>query len=67
MLVLSRKESDRILIGDEIEILIVRVGKSGQVRIGISAPESFRIKRPETDPEGGDGGLPGDQPHLALL
>lgn len=36
MLVLSRKMSERILIGDEISITIVRIGPNS-VRIGVEA------------------------------
>ena len=46
MLVLSRKPSERIHIGDNIVITIVRV--SGQtVRVGIDAPKEIRIMREE--------------------
>ena len=46
MLVLSRKPSERIHIGDNIIITVVRV--SGQtVRIGIDAPKEIRIMREE--------------------
>ena len=44
MLVLSRKTSERILIGDEIAITIVRIGPNS-VRIGIEAPKSMNIVR----------------------
>ncbi|MFO0975912.1 MAG: carbon storage regulator [Planctomycetaceae bacterium] len=46
MLVLSRKTSERILIGDEIAITIVRIGPNS-VRIGIEAPKSMNIVREE--------------------
>ena len=46
MLVLSRKTSERILIGDEIAITIVRIGPSS-VRIVIEAPKSMNIVREE--------------------
>ena len=46
MLVLSRKPSERIHIGDNIIITLVRV--SGQtVRIGIEAPTDIKIMREE--------------------
>ena len=46
MLVLSRKTSERILIGDDIAITIVRIGPNS-VRIGIEAPKSMNIVRDE--------------------
>ena len=46
MLVLSRKTSERILIGDEIAITIVRIGPNS-VRIGVDAPKSMNIVREE--------------------
>jgi carbon storage regulator len=46
MLVLSRKTSERILIGDEIAITIVRIGPNS-VRVGIEAPKSMNIVREE--------------------
>ena len=46
MLVLSRKTSERILIGDDVAITIVRIGPNS-VRIGIEAPKSMNIVREE--------------------
>ena len=46
MLVLSRKTSERILIGDDIAITIVRIGPNS-VRIGIEAPKTINIVREE--------------------
>lgn len=46
MLVLSRKKNERILIGHEISITIVRIGPNA-VRIGIDAPKSMNIVREE--------------------
>ena len=46
MLVLSRKASERILIGDEVAITVVRIGPNS-VRIGIDAPQSMNIVREE--------------------
>lgn len=56
MLVLSRKVGERILIGDNIAITVVRVAQ-GSVRIGIEAPENLNIVREKVaapDPEEGE-------------
>ncbi len=46
MLVLSRKVGQRILIGDEIAVTVVRVAQ-GAVRIGVEAPDHLVIVREE--------------------
>lgn len=46
MLVLSRKVGERILIGDDIAVTVVRVGP-GIVRIGVEAPHELAIVREE--------------------
>ena len=46
MLVLSRKVGQKIWIGDDIEVTVVRVAQ-GTVRLGIEAPEQFAIVREE--------------------
>lgn len=46
MLVLSRKAGERIAIGKDIVITIVRIGQD-KVRIGISAPKDMNIVRSE--------------------
>ena len=46
MLVLSRKVGERILIGDNIAVTVVRVGP-GIVRLGIDAPHELVIVREE--------------------
>lgn len=46
MLVLSRKIHQQIQIGPDITITVVRL-KNNQVRLGIDAPESLIISRPE--------------------
>lgn len=53
MLVLSRKESEKIKLGDEIVLTIVRV-TGDRVRLGIEAPPELLILREELDP-GKDG------------
>jgi carbon storage regulator len=46
MLVLSRKVGERILIGDNIAVTVVRVAQ-GIVRIGVEAPAELPIVREE--------------------
>ena len=46
MLVLSRKPGERILIGDEVSVTIVRIGPN-TVRLGIDAPRTMNIVREE--------------------
>lgn len=46
MLVLSRKVGQRIQIGDQIVVTVVRV-TPGVVRIGIEAPDHMAIVREE--------------------
>jgi carbon storage regulator len=46
MLVLSRKVGEKILIGDNIAVTVVRVAQ-GVVRIGVEAPEEMPIVREE--------------------
>ncbi|KUO74766.1 MAG: carbon storage regulator [Clostridia bacterium BRH_c25] len=46
MLVLTRKSNESILIGDDIEIVIVEVSED-KVKIGINAPRSTKIFRKE--------------------
>jgi carbon storage regulator len=49
MLVLSRRESQRIMLGDEIVVTVVRVSGE-QVRLGIDAPPEVLILREELEP-----------------
>jgi carbon storage regulator len=46
MLVLSRKPGERILIGSDITVTIVRIGPNN-VRLGIEAPREMNIVREE--------------------
>jgi carbon storage regulator len=46
MLVLSRKVGERLWIGDNIAITVVRIAQ-GVVRLGIEAPEETAIVREE--------------------
>ena len=49
MLVLSRKESQRIRLGDSIVITVVRV-TGDKVRLGIEAPRDMIVLRDELEP-----------------
>ena len=66
MLVLSRKTSQQITIGPDIQVTIVAISRN-QVRLGIQAPVGIPILRselagvPPTSPPGSAiGGIPTD-------
>ena len=42
MLMMSRREGETILIGDEIEIVIARIGRT-RVKVGIRAPRETLV------------------------
>ena len=46
ILVLSRKKSEEIIIGDEISIMVVEI-RGEKVRIGIDAPKHVKVHRKE--------------------
>jgi carbon storage regulator len=46
MLVLSRRAGERIQIGDQVEVTVVRIGP-GVVRIGVEAPLRMQVLREE--------------------
>ena len=48
MLVLSRKESQRIKLGDSIVVTVVRVA-GDKVRLGIEAPADMLVLREELE------------------
>jgi len=48
MLVLTRKVGERIQIGDQITLSVIRV-QNGKVRIGIEAPDDVRVRRDELE------------------
>lgn len=48
MLVLSRRENESIRIGDDIELIVIRIGRNA-VRLGITAPRHVDIVRTEVD------------------
>jgi carbon storage regulator len=48
MLVLSRKQAERIKLGDSIVVTVVRVS-GDKVRLGIEAPPEILVLRDELD------------------
>ncbi len=48
MLVLSRKPGEKLYIGDDITITIVRIGPNS-VRVGIEAPSELKVLRCELE------------------
>ena len=46
MLVLTRKKGESIMIGDQIEVVVLGV-EGEQVRLGIRAPQSVQVFRQE--------------------
>ena len=66
MLVLSRKPGERILIGDQIAVTVVRIAP-GVVRIGIDAPENLPIVREELGGKAGRGRAEGGRPQATGL
>jgi len=46
MLVLSRRADESLYIGDDIKITILDI-RGGQVRIGITAPDTIKVHREE--------------------
>ena len=48
MLVLSRKQNERIRVGDSVVVTVVRVS-GDKVRIGIEAPAHVRVIRDELE------------------
>lgn len=46
MLILTRKPSEALIIGDDIEVTVLDV-RGNQVRLGIKAPKSVSVHRQE--------------------
>lgn len=49
MLVLSRKLGEKIVIGDNIVVTVVKIDRN-QIRIGIEAPQEVSVYREEIAP-----------------
>lgn len=47
MLIIARRKGQRILIGDDVEVVVTELSK-GVVKLGIVAPTSLAILRGET-------------------
>lgn len=50
MLVIGRRDGERILIGPDIEVVLVR-SRAGEARLGIEAPSDVVILREELNEE----------------
>jgi len=50
MLVLSRRENERLRLGDSIVVTVVRVS-GDRVRLGIDAPSDLVVLRDELEPQ----------------
>ncbi len=48
MLVLTRKASEGLLIGDDVRITVLRIA-DGRVKLGVEAPEKVRLLREELE------------------
>lgn len=47
MLIIARRKGQRILLGDDVEVVVTELSK-GVVKLGIVAPSSLTILRGET-------------------
>lgn len=56
MLVLSRRPSERIRLGDSIVVTVIRVA-GDRVRLGIDAPPDVLVLRDELEPHAESGSL----------
>lgn len=50
MLVLSRKENETIVIGDDVRLTVVEI-RGDKVKIGIEAPPTVKVWRTEIAPK----------------
>lgn len=46
MLLLTRREGEKIIIGDDIEVVVLEI-RGSQVRIGVKAPPNITVDREE--------------------
>ncbi|MCB0325893.1 MAG: carbon storage regulator, partial [Bdellovibrionales bacterium] len=57
MLVLSRKEGERLVIGDNVIITVTRIS-GNRITLGIEAPRDVRVMRGELERHGSDSEKP---------
>jgi carbon storage regulator len=57
MLVITRKEGQSFLVGDDVRVNILSVDKN-QIRIGIDAPREIKILRSELKESGNAARIP---------
>jgi carbon storage regulator len=50
MLVLTRRPREVVLVGPDIQIMVLDIG-GGRVRLGITAPRELRVLRQEAKPQ----------------
>lgn len=65
MLVLSRKQNERIRVGDGVVVTVVRVS-GDKVRIGIEAPPNVRVLRDELEIDDGGSVVIGGSTELPI-
>lgn len=46
MLILTRRVGEKLMIGDDIEVIVLGV-KGNQVRLGVQAPDDVQVHREE--------------------
>ncbi|MBC8062823.1 MAG: carbon storage regulator CsrA [Clostridiaceae bacterium] len=66
MLVVSRKNGESILIGDNIEIVVIKT-EDGTVKLGINAPKEITILRNELLTQVKDENIKASQMNSSLL
>jgi carbon storage regulator len=47
MLILTRKVGEAIIIGDDVEVVVLGINEYGQAKLGINAPRSVSVHREE--------------------
>jgi carbon storage regulator len=66
MLIMSRRQGETILIGDDIEIVIAHIGRS-RVRVGIRAPRQLAVVAQEVKLVGEENRVAALAPSVAVL
>jgi carbon storage regulator len=66
MLIMSRRQGETILIGDDIEIVIAHIGKS-RVKVGICAPRQVAVVAQEVKLVGEENRAAAEKPPAEVL